>query len=210
VAAGDGLVVRSRVAAAGSDRGLRVVATWAAADDDALALRVEVTPEGDWDVPLPRLGLRLGLPATCDRVAWFGLGPGEAYADSRAAVRVGRFEATVDELQTPYLMPQENGCRAGVRRATITDPAGDGLRLAGRPHFELTVRRWTSEALEAARHPTDLVASDRIWVNADLAQHGLGSASCGPAVLPGARLEAVPRTFGLVLARAAGGHVPRR
>ena len=198
-ATGDGLVVRSRVAAAGSDLGLRVVATWVAASDEGLALRVDVTPEGDWDVPLPRLGLRLGLPAACDRVAWFGLGPGEAYADSRAAVRVGRFEATVDELQTPYLMPQENGCRDGVRWATITDAAGDGLRLAGRPHFELTARRWTSEALDAARHPTDLVASDRIWVNADLAQHGLGSASCGPAVLPGARLEAVPRTFGLVL-----------
>ena len=70
------------------------------------------------------------------------------------AARVGRFRAAVADLQTPYLMPQENGSRTEVRWAAL----GDRLRLEGRPHFELTVRPWTSEALAAARHPTDLVA----------------------------------------------------
>ena len=52
-------------------------------------------------------------------------------------------------------MPQENGNRTEVRWA-----GSAALRLEGRPHFELTVRPWTSEALAAARHPTDLVADD--------------------------------------------------
>jgi hypothetical protein len=78
-----------------------------------------------------------------------------------------------------------------------------GLRIEGRPHFELSARRWTSEELDAARHTTDLVARDRIFVNADLAQHGIGSASCGPGVLPAYRLEARPAAYAVVL-RAVG------
>ena len=47
-------------------------------------------------------------------------GPGEAYPDSRRAARIDRFEATVEELQTPYVQPQENG----NRWAELADPTG--------------------------------------------------------------------------------------
>jgi beta-galactosidase len=190
---GDRLVVRTRVAPAATDLGLEVTYVWTA----GLELTVEVTPYGEWDVPLPRMGVRFGVPAALRRVEWFGLGPGEAYPDTRLAARVGRFAATVDELQTPYLMPQENGSRADVRWAELTGE-GPGLRLEGRPHFALTVRPWTSEALAAARHPADLVPHpDWLWVNADHALQGIGTASCGPGVLPPYRLDARPMSFGL-------------
>ena len=97
-------------------------------------------------------------------------------------------------------MPQENGNRSQVRWAELTGGGGRGLRVEGRPHVELTARRWTSEDLDAARHASDLVARDRVWLNVDLAQHGLGSGACGPAVLPQHRLEARPR---VVRVRAA-------
>ena len=58
--------------------------TWTA-EGDALACAVAVEPEGEWTFPLPRLGTRMALPAALGRLEWFGLGPGEAYADSRAA-----------------------------------------------------------------------------------------------------------------------------
>jgi beta-galactosidase len=195
---GDRLVVRVRVAAAGTDRGLLTTFTWTA-EGDWLACRVDVEPEGEWPFPLPRLGTRLALPATLGRLEWFGLGPGEAYADSRAGVRVGRFASDVDDLQTPYVMPQENGNRSQVRWARLTDEHGAGLQVEGRPVVELTARRWTSEDLDAARHASDLVARDRVWLNVDLAQHGLGSGSCGPAVLPQHRLEAGPTSYAFAL-----------
>ena len=113
---------------------------------------VAVEPAGDWPFPLPRLGTRMALPAALGRLEWFGLGPGEAYADSRAAVRVGRFALAVDDLRTDYVMPQENGNRAQVRWAELTGERRRGLRVEGRPHVELTARRWTSEDLDAARH----------------------------------------------------------
>ena len=194
----EGLVVRARVGMAATDLGLLATYTWTA-DGEGLLLTVDVTPEGEWTVPLPRLGLRLALPAELDRLEWFGRGPGEAYRDSRRAARVGRFAASVDELQTPYVRPQENGNRTEVRWATLTDSGGSGLRAEGRPHVDVTARRWTSEDLDAAAHTPELVPRDRVWLNLDHAQQGIGTASCGPGVLPQHDLEAVPATFALRL-----------
>ena len=105
---GETLVVRTRVAAAASDLGLIATYAWTV-EDDALALALEVVPDREWSFPLPRLGLRFAVPAPVERVEWFGRGPGEAYPDSRLAARVGRFSSPVEGLQTPYLLPQENG-----------------------------------------------------------------------------------------------------
>src|SRR6185436_10009850 len=54
---GDAFVVRTRVAPAASDLGLLATYTWTA-EDDGLALALEVVPDGEWSFPLPRLGVR--------------------------------------------------------------------------------------------------------------------------------------------------------
>ncbi len=181
VDAGDTLVVRERVAAAAIARGVRVAYEWAAAGD-GLALTVAVEPDGEWPEPIAKLAVTLPLPAALGRVAWFGRGPGEAYPDTGAAARVGVFESTVDAMQTPYVMPQENGRRADVRWATLTDAAGRGLRVDGR--FGLTVRRWTDADLAAATHRNELTPGDRLWLTVDAGQQGIGTGSCGPGTLP--------------------------
>ncbi|MEU4223145.1 glycoside hydrolase family 2 TIM barrel-domain containing protein [Nonomuraea sp. NPDC026600] len=192
---GDGLTVRARVAPAATDLGLHVVYRWVATDG-GLELTVDVEPDGDWTEPLPRLGVVMALPAAFGDVTWFGRGPGEAYPDTGMAARVGRWSATVEDLQTPYVYPQENGHRADVRWAELTSPSG-GIRVTGDPVFGLTARRWTTAELEAARHRPDLKPGDRVHVNLDLAQHGVGTASCGPATLPQYELQARPVTFRL-------------
>ncbi|MFF5970314.1 glycoside hydrolase family 2 TIM barrel-domain containing protein [Streptomyces sp. NPDC012769] len=197
----DGLVVRSRVAPAARDVGLRTTYRWTS-DGTALGLRVEVEPEGAWTVPLPRLGVRLGLPAAFDRVVWYGGGPGEAYPDTRAAARLGRWESTVAGLQTPYVRPQENGARIDTRWLTLSDGTA-GLRVEGTPAFWFTARRWTTEQLDAAAHRADLVPGDTLWLHLDHAQHGIGSQSCGPGVLPAHRLEAVPAVFSFAFSEVA-------
>ena len=194
----DALTVRTRVAPAAWEVGLRTVYRWTS-DGTRLRLTVSVTPEGDWDVPLPRLGIRLGLPASADRVTWFGGGPGEGYPDTKAASMLGRWESSVDELQTPYVRPQENGARADVRWAEL-----GGLRIEGDPEFWFTARRWTTEQLDAAAHLTDLEPGDTVWVNLDHGQHGIGSQSCGPGPLPQYRLEAAPTEFSFVFSQLPG------
>jgi beta-galactosidase len=183
-----GLVVRVRTGPAAQTLGLRVTYRWRLHGGDVLGLGVLVEPEGIWtdtpvghhSVTLPRLGLRMALPAGFDEVEWFGPGPDESYVDSRAAARVGRYVARVDALQTPYPVPQENGNHVDTRWLRLSGPGLPVLQVEGQPWFDFTVRRWTSEDLDRARHPQDLRDSGRVWLNVDHVQQGLGSASCGP------------------------------
>ncbi|MET8854988.1 glycoside hydrolase family 2 TIM barrel-domain containing protein [Streptomyces sp. NPDC004579] len=188
----DSLTVRTRVAPAARDVGLRTVYRWTS-DGTRLRLTVSVAPEGRWTLPLPRLGVRLGLPGSADRVTWFGGGPGEGYPDTRTACMNGRWESTVDAMQTPYVRPQENGARPGVHWAEI-----GGVRVEGDPAFWFTARRWTTEQLDAADHLTDLAPGDTVWVNLDHGQQGIGSQSCGPGALPSYQLRAAPAEFSFV------------
>ena len=190
----DELTVHARVAPAAVRLGLRVIYRWRG-DPTGLSLTVEVSPEGTWAVPLPRLGVRLGVPGRLHRVEWYGQGPGEAYPDSRQAARVGRYTTTVEGMQTPYVYPQENGNRTGVRWLSLLDDRGRGLRIEGDPLIDVSLRRWTTEAIAAARHPTDLVPGDTVWIHLDHRHHGLGSASCGPGVLPQYELHARAEVF---------------
>lgn len=204
VRAGDGaLTVESRVAPAATDRALSVVYHWTGTAA-RLRLTVSVIPEGDWDFPLPRLGVRLGVPGTLGDVEWYGGGPGEAYPDTRAASRIARHARSVDALQTPYVRPQENGARADVRWARLRGPDGAWFRVDGEPPFWFTARRWTTEQLDAARHTQDLTPGDRVWLHLDHGQHGIGSQSCGPGVLRPHWLTAGPATFSFTFAAGQG------
>lgn len=188
----DAVTVRTRVAPAGAEVGLATVYRWTS-DGTRVRLAVSVTPEGDWTVPLPRLGVRLGLSLEdAGHPLWFG-GGGEAYPDTRTASRLGQWDASIEELQTPYVRPQENGARADVRWLDL-----GGLLIEGDPEFSFTARRWTTEQLDAARHLTDLVPGDTVWINLDHAQHGIGSQSCGPGPLPQYHLRARPTAFSFV------------
>lgn len=182
------VVTRGYLGFPGSDLGYRIEHHWAGSGD-AVTLHIVGSPVGAWDIELPRFGLRLALPGTLDTVTWDGYGPGEAYADSRSAVRLGRWSATLEGLQTPYAFPQENGNRTGVSRLMLTG-GGEALEVIGHPSVEATVRPWSTEMLDRATHPTDLVPDGRTWLNLDAGQNGLGSASCGPQALPSARLLA--------------------
>ncbi|GAA3248297.1 glycoside hydrolase family 2 TIM barrel-domain containing protein [Nonomuraea helvata] len=195
-----GLTVTARLAAVGSSSALGMVYRWTACDGpDAgqapLRLECTVTPDGAWSVPLPRLGIAMSLPGTDAEVEWFGLGPGEAYRDSRTAARVGRHRSTVSAMQTPYVRPQENGNRHQVRRTRITTPDGTTLLITGDPVIDLTVRPWSTAALAAAAHQHDLVGDGRLHLHLDHAHHGLGSASCGPGPSASDVLAAVPTVF---------------
>jgi beta-galactosidase len=203
VEAGDELVVRTRAAAAATDRGVRVTYRWRPLGK-AVALTVEIDPESEWPEPIATLGVAFTLPGTLDHVSWFGRGPGESYSDTGIAARVGRFHATVDELQTPYVRPQENGRRADVRWVTLTDAAGLGVKITGTEPFGLTARRWTDADLAAATHRNQLVAGEHIELSLDIGHQGIGTASCGPGPLPDYELFLNKTAFSVVFEPVRG------
>ncbi|MCP2267387.1 glycoside hydrolase family 2 TIM barrel-domain containing protein [Promicromonospora thailandica] len=200
------LQVASRVSGPAVRTGFDVRTRWqpSGAGDDAVDLVVDVRPEGPAPENVARLGLLLALDvpeAAGTGVRWAGLGPEESYADSTRAALGGAWQHTVTDWQTPYTHPQENGARRGVTSAVLTFADGSGLRIdAGdttvgastRQGIELSLRPWSDQALDRAAHPHELVPDGRLWLHLDAAQHGVGSAACGPGVLPDARLRATP------------------
>jgi beta-galactosidase len=205
---GEALRVRTRVAPAATDRGVVVDHTWAAVGE-GVALTVAITPTGDWPEPIAKLALAMSLPGKLNRVRWFGRGPGESYPDTGVAARVGTFSATVDQLQTPYVRPQENGRRADVRWATLTNEDGHGLRITGAPTFGLTVRRWASSALASARHRNELEPGEDVELTIDVGQQGIGTASCGPGTLPAYELFLRETVFTVLFEPMSGPDAPR-
>ncbi|MFE4424470.1 glycoside hydrolase family 2 TIM barrel-domain containing protein [Streptomyces sp. NPDC056817] len=207
----DGFTVRTRISPAGSDLALLADYHWRAESGNRLVLTVDTAPTRPWSVPLPRLGVAMTVPGEFDRVTWFGLGPGEAYRDSDTAVRVGRYESTVEAMQTPYVRPQENGNRRHLRWARLTrsrHAAGyrtRGMEITGSPRFDLTVKPWSTQALQNAAHTVDLAPDGRVHLNIDLEHHGLGSGSCGHPVQPRHHLAAVPARLTLGFRPVEGG-----
>ncbi|GAA1589246.1 glycoside hydrolase family 2 TIM barrel-domain containing protein [Kribbella hippodromi] len=166
--------------------GLRATWRWTAVED-GVVLQLSLVPEGLFPEVLPRLGITFELPKV-QQVEWFGTGPNEAYVDTRAAAAVGKYTATVAELQTPYVRPQENGQRIDTRWAKL-----DALRIeAADDLFGLTVRDWTTQDLESAKHTPDLVPGDTTYVTLDIAQTGVGTAACGPALPDRDKLKTTP------------------
>ena len=131
-------------------------------------------------------------------MSWYGRGPGESYADSATAARFGRWQHTVADWQTPYVVPQENGLRSELRWARVSWTDGR-LQLRGVPSVGLTIRPWHDEALAAARHREDLQATDRLWFGLDAGQNGLGTATCGPGVAAAHRYRPAPARMDVVL-----------
>lgn len=114
---GECFIVETYVAPAITNRKFMVTYRWTAAKS-SLKMNVKVEPKGDWSkISSPRLGVRFGLPKDMTRVEWYGLGPGEANPDTRSAARLGQWDTPIDDMQTPYVIPQENG-----RRADALDP----------------------------------------------------------------------------------------
>lgn len=213
------LVVTARTAGPRTRNGFRTVYTWRPVADgsDDVDLHVAITPEGRWGQSIARLGVLLVLdePGAEDvSVRWHGLGPEESYSDSRLAAVSGAYQHTVHSLQTRYTHPQENGARRGVTHAELTFTDGSELTLEAGPSsvggrstagLELSLRPWSDTALDKAAHPHDLVPDGKLWLHLDARQHGLGSAACGPGVLPNARLTAAPAEISVRLASQQSG-----
>jgi beta-galactosidase len=142
-----------------------------------------------WD-DLPRIGVRLRLPGRFAHLEWFGLGPHETYPDRRAGGRSGRFDSTIAAQYVPYVVPQEHGHHTDSRGLVLADARGAGVRIAGPRRFGFSASQFRTEDLWAARHTIDLTPRDEVELHLDAAHRGLGTASCGPDVLPRYRVGA--------------------
>ncbi len=157
---------------------------YAVGGDGGVTLDLQVIAGGAQPDFLPRVGLSLTLPAACERLAWYGLGPHETYADRKLGAMLDVHTGTVRDQFVPYLLPQEHGNHTETRWVRLTDEAGRGLLVVGDQPFDFSAHHYTAHDLTAATHTHDLTWRDEVILNLDVAQGGLGNGSCGPGVLP--------------------------
>lgn len=147
-----------------------------------ILIDVEGTPSGRVDLApdmLPRIGVSMHLDKSMEHVRYFGMGPGENYADSKEAAQMGLYANTVDGLFTNYVIPQENGNHMGCKWVSMTNDRGMGLLASTEGDFNFSASWYEDKDLDDAKHTCDLGKRDYIVFNVDYKQNALGTNSCG-------------------------------
>ena len=122
---------------------------------------------------MPEFGVIMKLDADYNRVRYYGLGPGENYADRCQGARLGIFQTTAQDNLARYLMPQECGARTGVRWAEVTDARGRGLRFMA-DGMTFSALPYTPHELENAVHAYELPQAHYTVIRCALQQMGVG------------------------------------
>ena len=97
---------------------------------------------------IPRLGIRLRLPQSMNRVRYFGHGPDENYTDRCAGSPVDLYETTAERMGAVYVRPQENGHRTGVRWLQLSNGSGRTLTIYADSLMGINVLRQAVEDLD--------------------------------------------------------------
>ena len=174
---------------------LKMAVTWTIYGDGALNCSVDAQRDLRADFPmLPRFGVRLMLPDSMWKTIYSGMGPQESYVDKHHAAYHGTFCADRNDLHEDYLKPQENGSHYDVSTVSVS---GDGvsLRAVSDVPFSFNVSPYTKEELTEKAHAFELVPCGSTVLSLDYKQNGIGSNSCGPALLKKYRFDEPSFTF---------------
>ena len=170
-----------------------VTATYRMEEQDAdLQTLYKITPDGKVQVTMhftpgkkplsemPRLGMRMILPAEYEMMTWLGRGPQETYADRKTGALIGLYNATVWEQFHPYVRAQETANHCDVRWVALRNAASEGLLVVGEEPLSVSAWNFPMEDIEyrpsqmERRHGGSIQKKDMIWLNIDHKQMGVG------------------------------------
>lgn len=149
----------------------------------------------------PRAGLALKISAAYDSVTWYGRGPHECYSDRKDGAMKGLYTKKADQLEVPYIVPQENGSRCDTNYLCLE---GDGLvplHIQSTLPFSFNYSRYTEADLWKCEHRSELTptcgsgnagagAKEGFYtLHLDAAMRGVGTGACGPDTLEEYRIR---------------------
>lgn len=187
---GDEVIICSDLSLAAStvQRILNIKATWRIANDGRILLTMQVNKNKEFPY-LPRFGLRFFLQEEFNQVQYYGLGPMESYIDKHQAAAHGLYRAAIEDMHVDYIRPQENGSHTDSEFVCLTDGEYAFLAMKEEKAFAFNVSPYSQEELTNKRHNYELEKSGSSILCLDYAQSGIGSNSCGPALLEKYRLN---------------------
>ena len=132
-----------------------------------------------------KVGYQSQLNKSIDHVSWYGLGPVPTYSDRYAAGKFGYYTSTAYDMYDHNLVvPQDNANRSEVKWASVTNMEGIGFLLRADQAMNFSAYPYADEDIDKARHMNELDQANFVTLNTDMHQAGLGTATCGPGVLP--------------------------
>ena len=181
--------------------GAELELTYTIVKDGRIKVDMDYRPTTGNNIPLiPKLGMRMRLPAAMTAIEYYGRGPWENYPDRKRSALVGRYTMPLSEYETDYIHPQDNGCRTDVRWFKIGSEETT-LRIDGLQ--PLCIRAWDygEEDLEPAKHPCEIQRGRFVNLNIDLNVHGVGGIDTwGQRTLPQYTIDGnKPYHYGFIL-----------
>lgn len=126
-----------------------------------------------------RFGMNMELDRYYDNFTWYGRGPWENYVDRNTDAFMGTWNGKVEDQAFPYFRPQEAGNKTDVRWFTLTDKEGKGIRVTGTQPLSVSATNYRAEdwdpgTTKKQQHASDIKPADRVILNVDLFQRGVG------------------------------------
>lgn len=129
---------------------------------------------------LPRFGVHAELPASFEKVSYYGRGKSENYSDFKEHAPIGIYKTDVSSMGHKYIKPQDSGNRGDIRYAEIKNENGKIRFSALGKFFSFNANHFTLGQLKKAKHIEDLPDTDTTFAAIDGFVRGTGSGSCGP------------------------------
>ena len=142
--------------------------------------QIDVALDGDFNTAeeyLPRLGFE--FKTAVKDFEYFGYGPCEAYVDMRNAAKMGMYQSSSEKEYVDYIGPQEHGNHYNTKYLKLGN-----YSFVAKEGFEMNVSDYSAKELDAKRHNFELCKDSFTNVRIDYKVSGIGSASCGPWLLP--------------------------
>ena len=136
----------------------------------------------------PRAGLALKIPCGYNSVSWYGRGPQECYSDRKDGALLGLYKKSAEELEVPYIVPQENGSRCDTRYIKLEGKDLPALHIQASSPVSFNYSRYTEKDLWKCQHRNELTPTSSgpegyYTLHLDAAMRGVGTGACGPDTL---------------------------
>lgn len=152
--------------------------------DGALKVQTAFKPDTAVVKSLARLGLAFEMNDTYANVTYLGRGEHETYADRKQSGKIALYKTTPERMFHYYVTPQSTGNHTDVRWMKMTDEAGVGCQFESNKPFQFSAIPFSDVLLEKAKHINELETEGKFTIHLDAEQAGVGTATCGPGVLP--------------------------
>ena len=161
------------------------------------SMKVQTTFEPDTSLvkSMARLGITFEMKDTYENVTYLGRGEHETYTDRNQSGKIGVYKTIPERMFHYYVVPQSTGNRTDVRWMQLTDEHGKGCWIEANSLFQFSTVPFSDVILEKARHINELKRDGKITIHLDAEQAGVGTATCGPGVLPSYLVPLTKQTF---------------